>query len=105
MVYAVQAFLKFGSTSARDQVKDDAETFTAEKWGIERIESVEWEGDPSLVIELRFESKVNQNALTNRLDQFLSGPLEPLSGSFVNWHDCPHDESTKSCVPDDGVTW
>lgn len=108
MVYAVQALLKFGGASARDQVQTDLTTFTAAnaKWGIERIDARDHEGAPSLVVELRFEAQANQTALTNRLDQQLKGQKLPLAGSYVRWHNCPHDETPPTpCVNAGEQTW
>lgn len=92
MVYCVQAYLIFADTATRNTRLAQATSFVTnkERWDVTTLEPL---GSDALVITARFISKSDQlsvDAASRNL-----GGAQP--GSWVQIHDCTHDEGSNSC--------
>jgi hypothetical protein len=97
VVYAVQASFEFRNTARRDGVAGNVQTRLAQtvRWG----ETVVSKGtsdagaDVMLFVTVRFTTRAEQEAFWNDALAFVgTGINGPVTGSFMQRHDCPHDE-------------
>jgi hypothetical protein len=110
MVYCVQAQLAFRSAARRDQISQNIQTRLAQTtpWGeVIRTDYVNENGDPAVALEVRFNTRVEQEAFWNdALAAVGTGINGPVTGSELTRHDCPHDESQPAgCVVAERVTF
>ncbi len=96
MVYCVQAYLIFATAATRDSRVTQATTTVGSKnrWDVTRIEKTEDPDPNSAYVEARFTSKNDQQTIKTQLGSMLG--LQ--SGSWIQLHDCPHDEARGACV-------
>jgi hypothetical protein len=100
MVYAVQGVFGFRNTARRDAVMQNVQNrLSAEiTWG-EVITTPFDSGakitDPSMYVEVRFSTDAARDAFWTDVIAFLgTGVNGPVVGSFIEQHDCPHDENS-----------
>lgn len=105
MVYAFQAFMLFETVNARDTVFSDIQSRLQNRpiWGTMELSSfISSGGDPGLSVDVKYISKLDQEALVNRIENFLTGPRAPktATNSGYSFHDCTHDpnQATVPCV-------
>jgi hypothetical protein len=99
VVYSVQARLRLSALKANITAQA-IETFcsTRSKWGSPVVRrETDLQGNPVVVVNMRFTSKADQTAVAN----LLSTNADALSGSRVVVHACNHDKANPSpCSPD-----
>ena len=101
MVYAVQGQFGFRNTARRDAVMNNVQTrLSAEvTWGITTTQAINPSGtgpgtvtDPSMRVEVRFTTDAARDSFWNDVIAFMGGGVNgPVTGSFIQQHDCPHD--------------
>jgi hypothetical protein len=105
VVYALQAELAFSTAARRDAVLADINSQIASRprWGESTATAAAVSaGANGIVLELRFTSRADADAVRARIESFASGQRLPLAGSVLRAHDCSHDAANPSpCV---GVT-
>jgi hypothetical protein len=111
VVYCLQADLAFSSVTRRDQVLSDiqAQVSSQQTWGEVTLVVMTWPppgSQPAVSLDVRFSAQPAQQAITNRIEQFATGPRTPLAGSWYALHPCPHDEGQASpCVIETRRVW
>lgn len=107
MVYAVQGFFGFRNTARRDAVMQNVQTrLTTEiTWGEVITTPIEADPgmritNPSMFVEVRFTTDAARDSFWTDVIAFLgTGVNGPVTGSYIQQHDCPHDEGQISdCV-------
>lgn len=96
MVYCVQALLVYADAPTRDAKLAQAQGQIVGKptFSITRLDAVDSPDGPAITLTIRFVSKADSLNLNNALK--ISGALPAVS--WVQIHDCPHDESTDACA-------
>ena len=105
MVYAIQGLLAFSTVQRRDQVLSDIQSqiATRERWGESTAVAAALDiGANGIVVDLRFISQADQASIKARIDAFATGQRAPLTGSYIDTHDCTHDAANPA--PCSGVT-
>ena len=105
MVYAMQAELAFSTAARRDAVLADINSQIASRprWGQSTaVASAVTAGANGILLELRFTSRADLDAVKARIESFATGQRSPLAGSFIDIHDCTHDAANPQ--PCSGVT-
>jgi hypothetical protein len=96
VVYCIQAQLAFRNASRRDQISGNIQTYIASKttWGeVHRTDSTTEAGDPAVTLEVRFTTEAEANTAWNDIQGFVgTGINGPVTGSYIQRHNCPHDE-------------
>jgi hypothetical protein len=103
MVFCIQAQLAFQNESRRNQISQNIESYIATKttWGeVGRTDLMTAAGDPAVNLEVRFTTEVEQDAAWADIQAFVgTGINGPVGGSFIQRHDCSHDEAKPTlCV-------
>jgi hypothetical protein len=103
VVFCIQAQLAFRNASRRNTISGNIQTYIASKttWGpVGRIDGTTMAGDPSVSLEVRFTTQAEQDAAWADIQGFVgTGINGPVTGSFIQRHDCPHDEERPTpCV-------
>jgi hypothetical protein len=103
VVYCIQAQLGFRNAARRDLISGNIQTYIASKttWGeVGRSDFTTEAGDPSVSLEVRFTTQAEQDAAWADIQGFVgTGINGPVTGSFIQRHDCPHDEAQPTlCV-------
>lgn len=105
MVYAVQGVFGFTNEARRDGVMQNVQTRLSQEitWGETITRALDPMGrmtDPSMVVEVRFTTDAARDSFWNDVIAFMGTGLNgPVSGSYIQQHDCPHDELDASpCV-------
>lgn len=103
MVYCVQSQMGFRNAARRDTISQNIQTRLAQTtpWGeVVRQDITTESGDPGVILEVRFNTRAEQEAFWNDAITFVgTGINGPVSGSFMQRHDCPHDEQNPApCV-------
>jgi hypothetical protein len=103
VVFCIQAQLAFRNTARRDQISGNIQTYIASKttWGeVGRTDFTTEAGDPAVSLEVRFTTQAEQDAAWADIQaQVGTGINGPVTGSFIQRHDCPHDEERPTlCV-------
>lgn len=99
MVYAVQGTFGFRNTARRNAVMSNTQTRIAQEvtWGEVVATAVNpgWRvADPSMVIEVRFATDTARDGFWTDVLEFMgTGVNGPTTGSHIEQHDCPHDQS------------
>jgi len=103
MVYCVQAQLAFTSATRRNTVQTAIANRIGGKqmWDVTRNEAVPSRlGPNSLMVDMRFASKLDQTDLEGFIEAQATGQFAPLAGSWIKLHNCRHDESIGFCAVD-----
>jgi hypothetical protein len=103
VVFCIQAQLAFRNAARRDQISGNIQTYIASKttWGeVGRADFTTEAGDPAVTLEVRFTTQAEQDAAWADIQGFVgTGINGPVTGSFIQRHDCPHDEERPTlCV-------
>lgn len=109
MVYCAQMRAAFSTAARRDAVLADIETAiagrprfqaSATRIAAEDLTSTIPGGVNGLAVDdLRFTARQDADALLSRVRTFATGVRTPLAGSWVQVHDCAHDQvSPDPCV-------
>ena len=96
MVYCVQAHLVFASASTRNTRLAQAQAFVLNKprWDATVLEASE-DPDPNAIdLSVRYTAKSDQTLVRGSL----SGQAGIQPGSWIQVHDCPHDERKNVCA-------
>jgi len=108
VVYCVQAQLAFSTAARRDTVLSDITSRIAGKarWSVDTLQADSFRfGVNGIRVELRFTSRANADDLVSRIESFAVNARAPLAGSWLQIHNCPHDEGTDGCVVDARKDW
>ena len=105
-VYAVQGYFGFRNATRRNAVMQNVQTrlSTEVTWGEVVTTPVEpmppRATDPSMAVEVRFETDAARDAFWADVVAFMGTGLNgPTTGSYIQQHDCPHDEAEpQPCV-------
>jgi hypothetical protein len=96
VVYCIQAQLAFRNAARRNAVSTNIQNYIATRttWGpVYRNDYTAETGDPSVSLEVRFTTAAEQQAAwTDILNQVGTGVNGPVVGSWIDRHDCPHDQ-------------
>jgi hypothetical protein len=103
VVFCIQAQLAFRNAARRNTISGNIQTYIASKttWGpVYRTDSTTEAGDPAVDLEVRFTTQAEQDAAWADIQGFVgTGINGPVTGSFIQRHDCPHDEERPTlCV-------
>lgn len=108
VVYCVQAELAFATAAVRDAVLADitARIGSRPRWRETTAQATALDiGAHGIVVETRFTSKADQADLLARVEAFATGARQPLPGSSLRLHDCPHDGGGVPCSGVTARTW
>jgi hypothetical protein len=117
VVYCAQAALAFSTAARRDAVLTDIQTriLGRPRWAAsaeevtaaDLSERIPGGTNGITVTGLRFTNRADADDLLNRIRAFAVGQRLPLAGSWVEVHDCPHDEGRGACTvnPADATRW
>jgi hypothetical protein len=113
MVYAVQGWFGFRNEARRDAVMQNVQTrlSTEITWGETITVAVEpmppKAPDPSMAVEVRFTTDAARDAFWTDVIAFMgTGINGPVVGSYIQQHDCQHDESEPpECVVSERIDY
>jgi hypothetical protein len=110
MVFCVQADLAFRNESRRNQISSNIQTRLAQTvpWGVVvRQDYAKDNGDPAVLLEVRFTTRAQQEAFWNdAIAAVGTGINGPVTGSSLTRHDCTHDEAQpQPCVIAERTDW
>lgn len=101
MVYAVQGQFGFQNAARRDGVMSNVQTRISQEvtWGTTTTRKIEPGGegplavtDPTMLVEVRFTTLAARESFWNDVIAYMGGGVNgPVTGSFIQKHDCPHD--------------
>lgn len=105
MVYCLQARLAFSTAARRNNVRTSILNRVAsrQRWGVEEVLAIDTRpriagGQNGLAVDnLRFVSRADVDDLKALLDS-LWAANPPLVGSWIQVHDCSHDEGRDVCA-------
>jgi hypothetical protein len=101
--------LAFSNATRRNNVLNAVNTRIQGKnrWGVEQVTAVDFRprlGQNGLLLELRFTLKADADDLADRMAQlFPANP--PIAGSWMEAHDCTHDQGENICGSLVRQTW
>jgi hypothetical protein len=96
VVFCVQAHLRYLSDAIRDTRLAQALAFIEgkERWEVTIVVASD-DPDPNAIdLSTRFTARVDQE----QVESFLLGSAGVQPGSWVQVHDCPHDEARGACT-------
>lgn len=110
MVYAVQGLLAFQNAARRNTVSSTIQTRLAQNvpWGgATRVDGTTQAGDPSVNLTVRFQTQAEADSFWADVQAAVgTGVNGPVVGSYIQRHDCPHDQGSGSaCVISQRVDW
>jgi hypothetical protein len=106
MVYAVQGWFGFQNEARRDAVMQNVQTRLEQEitWGETVTRAIPpmppRSPDPAMAVEVRFTTDAARDAFWTDVIAFMgTGVNGPVTGSYIQQHDCPHDEGNPApCV-------
>jgi hypothetical protein len=112
MVYAVQGWFGFQNAARRDAVMQNVQTrlSTEVTWGetvTQALAPTPRQPDPSMLVEVRFATDAARDAFWTDVIAFMgTGVNGPVTGSYIQQHDCPHDEpDAPPCVVSERIDY
>jgi hypothetical protein len=116
-VYAVQGTVGFRNAARRDSVMQTVQNRLSQEvtWGETTTQAVVVEAggrnagrpDPGMIVEVRFTTATARDAFWDDVVAYMGGGINgPVTGSFIQKHDCPHDgPSPTPCVVSERIDY
>jgi hypothetical protein len=104
MVYAVQGWWGFQNEARRDGVMQNVQTrlSTEVTWGTTVTEPRDPTTKfpyPAMLVEVRFATAAARDSFWTDVIAFMgTGTNGPVVGSYIQRHDCPHDQAPADCI-------